>query len=93
LFDEFEKSHLKVRNLFLQILDEGFFSDQLGKRVLLREHLLIATSNAGAEMIWDLVKENTGLGCVRTQWHRKMDCAIPTGRTFRTSTGGTTTAS
>ncbi len=61
LFDEFEKSHLKVRNLFLQILDEGFFSDQLGKRVLLREHLLIATSNAGAEMIWDLVKENKSL--------------------------------
>lgn len=58
LLDEFEKSHRDVRNLFLQILDEGFFSDMMGKKVFLRQHLIIATSNAGADLIWELVKSD-----------------------------------
>lgn len=57
LFDEFEKASPDVQNLFLQILDEGFFSDGAGKRVSARETMIIATSNAGAGMIWDLLKE------------------------------------
>ena len=57
LLDEFEKSHQQVRNVFLQILDEGFFSDQLGTRVNMRNTIIIATSNAGALLIQDLVKQ------------------------------------
>lgn len=57
LLDEFEKSNPKVRNLFLQVLDEGFFTDYLGKKINMRNYVIIATSNAGSEMIWDLVKK------------------------------------
>src|SRR3989338_444130 len=55
LLDEFEKSNLKIRNLFLQILDEGFFSDYLGRKINMRNTIIIATSNAGSEMISELV--------------------------------------
>jgi ATP-dependent Clp protease ATP-binding subunit ClpC len=55
LIDEFEKADRNVLNLFLQILDEGFFSDMMGKRVNARNIIFIATSNAGADLIWDLV--------------------------------------
>ena len=56
LLDEFEKTNAKVLNLFLQILDEGFFSDMMGKRVNARNLIFIATSNAGAELLWQMVK-------------------------------------
>ena len=58
LLDEFEKSHEKIKNLFLQILDEGFFSDYLGQKINMRNTLIIATSNAGAQLIWDMVAKN-----------------------------------
>lgn len=57
LFDEFEKSSKAVINLFLQILDEGFFSDAFGKKVHARDAIIIATSNAGSNLIWNLIKE------------------------------------
>ncbi|MEK7649762.1 MAG: ATP-dependent Clp protease ATP-binding subunit [Patescibacteria group bacterium] len=57
LFDEFEKASREVHNLFLQILDEGIFSDGAGKKVSARETMIIVTSNAGANIIWDLLKE------------------------------------
>lgn len=57
LFDEFEKSSKAVINLFLQILDEGFFTDAFGKRVYARDTIIIATSNAGSNLIWNLIKE------------------------------------
>jgi ATP-dependent Clp protease ATP-binding subunit ClpC len=56
LLDEFEKTNREVLNLFLQILDEGFFSDMNGKRVNARNIIFIATSNAGAELLWQMVK-------------------------------------
>lgn len=57
LLDEFEKTTSEVQNLFLQILDEGYFSDMHGKRVNARNLIIIATSNAGSGMIWEAVKE------------------------------------
>ncbi len=56
LLDEFEKASFEIKNLFLQILDEGFFSDYSGERINMRNTIIIATSNAGASMIWELVK-------------------------------------
>ena len=56
LFDEFEKASREVQNLFLQILDEGIFRDAYGRKVSARETMIIATSNAGASMIWDLLR-------------------------------------
>lgn len=57
LLDEFEKSNPKVRNLFLQVLDEGFFTDYLGRKVNMCNTIIIATSNAGANLIWDAVNK------------------------------------
>jgi len=51
LLDEFEKANTAVNNLFLQILDEGYATDALGKKVSFTNTIVIATSNAGAEFI------------------------------------------
>lgn len=61
LLDEFEKANSEVHNLFLQILDEGIFSDMVGKKVNARNLIIIATSNAGSSAIWDYVKESKSL--------------------------------
>lgn len=54
LFDEFEKAHPAIHDLFLQILDEGYFTSPGGKRVDARNTIIIATSNAGSELISQL---------------------------------------
>lgn len=51
LFDEVEKAHPDILNLFLQILDEGQITDASGVRVNFDNTLIIATSNAGSEFI------------------------------------------
>ena len=56
LLDEFEKTNKEVLDLFLQVLDEGFFSDMRGKRVNARNVIIIATSNAGSDLIWEAGK-------------------------------------
>ncbi len=61
LLDEFEKTTPEVMNLFLQILDEGFFSDMSGKHVNARNLLIVATSNAGSDLIWESVKQGNNL--------------------------------
>jgi len=61
LLDEFEKTNKDVHDLFLQILDEGFFTDVRGERVNARNILFIATSNAGSDMIWNMTKEGKDL--------------------------------
>ncbi len=61
LLDEFEKTTKEVMNLFLQILDEGFFSDGLGKKVMARNLIIIATSNAGSDLIWEYQKQGKDL--------------------------------
>lgn len=52
LLDEFEKTNRDVHDLFLQILDEGFFTDVAGKKVNARNLIIIATSNAGSDLLW-----------------------------------------
>lgn len=61
LLDEFEKTTSDVMNLFLQILDEGFFSDMSGKKVNVRNHIIIATSNAGSDLIWNTIQKGEDL--------------------------------
>ncbi|PIQ91613.1 MAG: hypothetical protein COV70_02830 [Parcubacteria group bacterium CG11_big_fil_rev_8_21_14_0_20_39_22] len=61
LLDEFEKTDKKVLDLFLQIIDEGMFSDMAGKRVNARNLMIIATSNAGSDVIWQAGKEGKAL--------------------------------
>jgi ATP-dependent Clp protease ATP-binding subunit ClpC len=61
LLDEFEKTNNDILNLFLQIIDEGYFSDVLGKKVIARNIMFIATSNAGADKIFEIISEGKNL--------------------------------
>ncbi len=56
LFDEFEKASQAVRDLFLQLLDEGFITDGRGKKAYARSSFIIATSNAASEEIFRLTE-------------------------------------
>lgn len=47
LFDEIEKAHPDIFNSLLQILDEGFITDSLGRKVSFKNTLIILTSNIG----------------------------------------------
>ena len=58
LLDEFEKATSEVHDLFLQIIDEGIFTDGKGSKINARNSIIIATSNAGSNMIWELVKKH-----------------------------------
>lgn len=67
LLDEFEKTDKKVLDLFLQIFDEGFFSDASGSRVSARNLIMIATSNAASDRIWELAKDGGDLSGHRNE--------------------------
>ena len=74
LFDEIEKAHADVFNLFLQILDEGRLTDGHGKTVDFKNTLVLMTSNIAGKMIEetgmrlaDLEKEGTA------DWERGYD--------------------
>ena len=47
-FDELEKSNVLVRNLLLQVLDEGRLTRASGREASFKDALIIATSNAGS---------------------------------------------
>ncbi|MBN2859530.1 MAG: AAA family ATPase, partial [Sphaerochaetaceae bacterium] len=53
LFDEIEKAHHDVYNIFLQILDEGRLTDSKGRVVDFKNTLIIMTSNIGTSYISD----------------------------------------
>ena len=51
LFDEIEKAHPDVFNVFLQIFDDGRLTDGLGRTIDFSNTIIIMTSNLGARMI------------------------------------------
>ncbi|KKQ49218.1 MAG: ATP-dependent chaperone ClpB [candidate division TM6 bacterium GW2011_GWF2_38_10] len=51
LFDEIEKAHPDVFNIFLQILDEGHLTDAQGRTVSFKNCIIIMTSNLGSDII------------------------------------------
>ncbi len=51
LFDEIEKAHPSVFDIFLQVLDEGKMHDRLGKEGDFSNAVILFTSNIGAEQI------------------------------------------
>lgn len=57
LLDELEKAHSNILNLFLQILDEGYITDGLGRKVSFLNTIIIATSNAGYRIILKSIAE------------------------------------
>lgn len=49
LLDEIEKADTEIFNVFLQVLDEGFLTDNTGMKVDFKNVIIIATSNVGAK--------------------------------------------
>jgi ATP-dependent Clp protease ATP-binding subunit ClpA len=59
LFDEVEKAHPDIFNIFLQMLDEGTITGSNGKQVSMKNTLIILTSNLGSA---DNERNNIGFG-------------------------------
>ena len=57
LFDEVEKAHPDVFNIFLQLLDDGRLTDSQGKTVDFKNTIVILTSNMGAQKILDSISK------------------------------------
>ncbi|KKR95744.1 MAG: ATP-dependent chaperone ClpB, partial [candidate division TM6 bacterium GW2011_GWE2_41_16] len=53
LFDEIEKAHPDVFNIFLQIFDEGRLTDGQGRTISFKNCIIILTSNIGSPLILD----------------------------------------
>ncbi|MBL7142542.1 MAG: ATP-dependent Clp protease ATP-binding subunit [Candidatus Pacebacteria bacterium] len=90
LLDEIEKAHPNVLNLFLQVLDEGHLTDGLGRKVDFKNSIIIATSNAGYQIIlkalqekmdWQTVKQKIldylfGEGQFRPEFINRFDAVV-----------------
>lgn len=59
LFDEIEKAHHEVFNIFLQMLDDGHVTDSHGRKVSFKNCIILMTSNVGTKLIKDF---GTGVG-------------------------------
>ncbi len=53
LLDEIEKAHPDVFNMLLQILDDGYITDSLGRKIDFRNTIIIMTSNIGSRQLKD----------------------------------------
>jgi ATP-dependent Clp protease ATP-binding subunit ClpC len=74
LFDEIEKAHPDVFNLMLQVLDEGFLTDSLGRKIDFRNTVIIMTSNIGSRQLQDFgqgVGFSTGTKHDQSESHTK----------------------
>lgn len=58
LFDEIEKAHKSVYDIFLQILDEGSVSDKQGKKGDFTKSIVVFTSNIGSDWIINKFKKD-----------------------------------
>jgi len=58
LFDEIEKAHHDVFNVFLQILDEGRLTDSQGRTVDFKNTIIIMTSNIGSPILLESAAES-----------------------------------
>uniref|UniRef100_A0A803LSG5 Clp R domain-containing protein n=1 Tax=Chenopodium quinoa TaxID=63459 RepID=A0A803LSG5_CHEQI len=59
LFDEIEKAHADVFNVFLQILDDGRVTDSQGRTVSFTNTVIIMTSNVGSQYILNAADDET----------------------------------
>lgn len=70
LFDEIEKAHPNILNLFLQLLDEGRLTSNLGETVSFRNCIVICTSNIGSRIILESLEKD------QSMWSEARDKAI-----------------
>jgi ATP-dependent Clp protease ATP-binding subunit ClpB len=67
LFDEIEKAHPDILNLFLQLLDDGRLTDGQGRTISFSQSIVIATSNIGSLIIQDGIKTGTDLNIIKQE--------------------------
>lgn len=67
LLDEFEKANQSVHDIFLQVLDEGVFTDSRGMKVNARNTIIVATSNAGSQLILNTVQQRKDLSTLSAE--------------------------
>ena len=66
LLDEIEKAHPDVFNILLQILDEGFVTDSLGRKIDFKNTIIVLTSNIGTRHLKDF-GDGVGFGTLARQ--------------------------
>ena len=59
LLDEIEKAHPDVFNMLLQVLDDGYLTDSVGRKIDFKNTVIIMTSNIGTRKLKDF---GTGVG-------------------------------
>lgn len=67
LLDELEKAHPDILNLFLQVMDDGRLTDSSGRTVDFTNVIIIATSNAGTEVIQENLRAGIAIEAIRTR--------------------------
>ncbi|MCX7870601.1 MAG: AAA family ATPase [bacterium] len=67
LFDEIEKAHPEVFDIFLQVFDEGRLTDNQGKTADFKNTIIIMTSNLASELIRDLSQKSTPYEQIKEQ--------------------------
>ena len=69
LFDEFEKAHVEVFNILLQVLDEGWLTDGEGQKVSFSNCVIIGTSNIGSDLMSNK-RSTIGIGAQVNEWSK-----------------------
>jgi ATP-dependent Clp protease ATP-binding subunit ClpA len=83
-FDEIEKSHPDILNIFLQMLDEGEFHTTTGRTISFRNTIIICTSNAGATYMMAngseseelLIEHIVSKGILRPEFINRFDATV-----------------
>jgi ATP-dependent Clp protease ATP-binding subunit ClpB len=75
LFDEIEKAHPQIFNIFLQLMDDGRLTDGKGRTINFKNTIIIMTSNLGS----DLIRQSTGkiTQAVKQQVWEKVEKTFP----------------
>ena len=67
LFDEVEKAHPDILNLFLQMMDDGRLTDGQGRTINFTNSIIVATSNAGSLYIEEAVNKGTSQALIKQE--------------------------
>lgn len=65
LLDEIEKAHPDVLNIFLQVMDDGRLTDNMGRTIDFTNVILIATSNAGSPAIQEGLRQGLSIDAIK----------------------------
>jgi ATP-dependent Clp protease ATP-binding subunit ClpC len=67
LLDEIEKAHPDILNIFLQVMDDGRLTDNMGRTIDFTNVILIATSNAGSLAIQEGIRQGLSIDAIKDQ--------------------------